>query len=82
MRSPLRARSPVWLRAPFRGTVTGRTVQVLVQYAWDGTDLLAVPGQPLGKLVLLDGQWTPGVGEVLAADHAGHDAALAAYWRR
>jgi hypothetical protein len=77
-----------------RGSVTGRWVELPVQYALGGPGLVVVPGRPERKRwwrnlarpapveVLLGGEWRRGEGRVLAAGDDGHHAALADYRRR
>jgi hypothetical protein len=74
--------------------VTGRWVELPVQYALGGPGLVVVPGRPERKRwwrnlarpapveVLLGGEWRRGEGRVLAAGDDGHHAALDDYRRR
>lgn len=77
-----------------RGRVTGRTFELPVQFATDGSDLVVVPARPQTKRwwrnlrtpapvgVLEQGRWVGRQAQVVSPGDPGHRAALAAYRRR
>jgi len=82
-------RSLVLLRFP--GRVTGRTIELPVQYAVDGNALVTLPGNPADKRwwrslqepspvdVLLCGRWRTGERRALMAGQAGYQESVDAY---
>lgn len=77
-----------------RGRVTGRTFELPVQFAADGSDLVVVPARPQTKQwwrnlrrpapvgVLVHGHWVDGEARVVSPGDPAHQTALAAYRRR
>jgi hypothetical protein len=77
-----------------RGSATGRTITLPIQYAWHTDAIIAVPGDPTTKLwwrnlrgggdidVLLDGRWLRGRGTVLRRQDSSYAPARDAYHRR
>jgi hypothetical protein len=77
-----------------RGRVTGRTFELPVQFATDGSDLVVVPARPQTKQwwrnlrtpapvgLLEQGRWVRGEALVVSPGDPGHKTALAAYRRR